>query len=124
ITAGPAGNFTFNSPAISPSTWLMAMTTDGDGNSSEFSPAERVGAGAVQCGNQALVPGWNFAGYFGQPMALGDDFPGPAVRAVHRLGNGTTNYLSWFTSGSIGLGSLTTGEPYWFYADAAMPLPG
>src|SRR5690606_21166692 len=75
ITANAGGTFAVDSPPVSPGEWVIALAIDADGNTSEFGPANRVGAGAVQCGNLDLRAGWNHVGFFGpQTVILGDTF--------------------------------------------------
>lgn len=126
-----AGEFSFASAVVVAGQWVMAIATDAEGNTSEFSDAVRIGAGVVQCGNVTLRPGWNASAFFGAPTALGATFPsgtsapGP-VTSIHQLNAGTRDFDSWFANGA-GFGSLTslsTGEPYWFYATSAVELAG
>ena len=122
-----AGAFMFGSPAVSPGDWISAIATDTQGNTSEFSPPTRVGAGAILCGNLALDRGWNQAGYFGTGAAvLGSTFPGDPfgrIQAVYHLqADGT--YAHWFRDTAIGR-TLTAVEPglsYWFLVDEPLTL--
>ncbi len=132
-STGSDGGFVFSNPPVSPGDWVMAIVTDPDGNTSEFSAAVRVGSGIVQCGNETMHPGWNFLGYFGSEVSLGSVFPpgsGPPgpVRSIHQLapGGNPPAYLSWFASTTLAdtLESVSAGEAYWFYSDVEMVLPG
>ncbi|MBA4180523.1 MAG: hypothetical protein C0506_08045 [Anaerolinea sp.] len=131
-TAGPDGSFAFDNPPVAPGQWLVALATDGEGNTSEFSTSTRVGAGNVQCGIPSLSPGWNLVGYFGaQAVNLGAAFPadGPgvgSVRAIYRLNAGTGSYAGWLSDTAAGrtLNALQPGEAYWMLAEAAVALPG
>ncbi|MEP6870471.1 MAG: CSLREA domain-containing protein [Anaerolineaceae bacterium] len=126
------GSFVFESPAVTPGQWITALATDAQGNTSEFAPGSRVGAGSIQCGNGALSAGWNLAGYFGaEAVNLGASFPAEgvgagAVRAIYHLEAGAGAYSRWFSDTSIGrtLLSLEPGEAYWFLADGPAPLSG
>lgn len=126
------GSFTFESPAVTPGQWVSALATDAQGNTSEFSPGSRVGAGNIQCGNGTLEQGWNLAGYFGaEPVNLGTSFPADGasagrVRAIYHLEPGTAVYTRWFAEASFArtLFSLEPGGAYWFLADAPAPLSG
>jgi len=131
VVTDAEGSFFLPSPSIPPGTYLMAIATDAVGNTSEFSPSIRLSAGSVQCGNPTLQPGWNAAGFFGASTLLGDRFPadepspGP-VSSIHRLKAGTRDFDSWYAGGA-GFGTLTTlstGEPYWFYATAPVEIGG
>ncbi|MGE0570288.1 MAG: hypothetical protein AB7P25_04270 [Dehalococcoidia bacterium] len=122
-----AGAFMFGSPAVSPGDWISATATDTQGNTSEFSPPTRVGAGAILCGNLALDRGWNQAGYFGTGSAvLGSTFPGDPfgrIRAVYHL-EADGAYTHWFRDTAIGR-TLTAVEPglsYWFLVDEPLTL--
>ncbi len=130
VTDG-AGRFTFESPAVTPGTWVTAMATDAEGNSSEFGPPARVGTGVVQCGDVHLQPGWNLSGYFAPTTSLGATFPPGApspspITAVYRLLDGSSHFLAWFADGGTAstLPSVQTGEAYWFYAREPVDLPG
>ena len=130
-TTDSAGRFAFDSPAVTPGTWVAAMATDASGNSSEFGPSLRVGTGVVQCGAIELQRGWNLVGYFAPTTALGGTFPAGApapspVTAIYRLVDGTSNFLAWFAdSGTAStLSAVQTGEAYWFYARTGVDLPG
>lgn len=127
-TTDAAGNFSFDNPAVTPGQWVLALVTDGDGNTSEFGPSARVGSGLVQCGSVALSPGWNQAPFFGSdPLVLGASFPADAggVRAIYRYDATSRQFAHWIAGG--GPNTLTTlqpGEPYWFLADMALTLAG
>ncbi|MBE7519195.1 MAG: hypothetical protein HS107_08095 [Thermoflexaceae bacterium] len=122
--ASATGDFQFQGLPLTPGQWVIALVTDGDGNTSEFGPAARVGTGVVQCANPALNPGWNHAGYFGSgAFALGDAYPvnGGQVASIHHLTDGTADFTSWYASTTAGrtLYTLSPGEAYWFFATAA-----
>lgn len=128
-TTDSAGNFQFGGLPLSPGQWVIAVVTDGAGNTSEFGPAARVGAGVVQCANPALLPGWNHAGYFGSgTYTLGDTFPAGTnkVTSIHRLTDGTTTFESWYANTLAGrtLYTLAPGEAYWFYATSTVAGSG
>lgn len=129
VTANAAGQFSASLP-VSPGQWVIATATDGDGNTSAFGPAARVGAGAVLCGNVQLVPGWNHAAYFGsQPLLLGEAFPStanPAVLAIYEMVDGTASYRRWLAATAAGrtLAALEPGREYWFLATAPVTLEG
>jgi hypothetical protein len=131
VSTASDGTFVLTNPPVSPGDWVMAIVTDQAGNTSEFSEAIRVGTGIVQCGNEAIQPGWNALGYFGTPLALGAEFPpgssapGP-VRSIHQLLGGPTHtWSSWFAGGlGDGLTSLAAGDAYWFWAQSATTLGG
>jgi hypothetical protein len=121
-TTDSAGGFRFESPPLQPGDWVLALVTDVDGNTSEFGPSARVGAGLVQCTNPTLQQGWNHAGYFGlAPLALDSTYPPGSpfspVSAIYHLANGLEAYLAWFAGTSEGrtLFSLEPGEAYWFF---------
>jgi hypothetical protein len=124
LTAGPSGTFELDSPPLTPGQWITAIAIDGEGNTSEFAPSSRVGAGVAQCGDVGLQPGWNLAGFFGQAsLPLGDIYPpepGPLSRvsAIYRLMDGSTDYQAWFANGGPGrtLNTLESGEAYWLFA--------
>ena len=130
--ADAQGSFSFLSPAVTPGQWVTALATDPQGNSSEFSPGTRVGAGSIQCGNGILETGWNLAGYFGaESVNLGASFPAEGVgagrvRAIYHLEPGTNTYARWLADASFArtLFSLEPGDAYWFLADAPAPLSG
>lgn len=127
--ADTAGAFTFEAPPVAPGEWLTALVTDANGNTSEFGPQARVGTGVAQCGNTALVQGWNQAAYFGpSPVQLGNSFPNDAspIRAIYHLEDGTANFTRWIAGQAAGrtLTGLTPGEVYWFLADAPTTIPG
>lgn len=130
VTADASGLFALDNPVAGPGDWVVAMVTDGDGNSSEFGPSARVGAGAVLCGNVQLQAGWNHVGYFGaEPVTLLSSFgpvPSGAVTAVYRVLDGTGDYERWFASTAVGrtLLSVQPGESYWFFAESPATLPG
>lgn len=124
-----AGSFAFEAPPVAPGDWLTALVTDANGNTSEFGPQSRVGTGVAQCGNTALLKGWNLAAYFGPaPVQLGNTFPNDAspIRAIYHLDDGTTTFTRWIAGQPAGrtLTSLTPGEVYWFLADAPVTLTG
>lgn len=129
VTADGAGRFTTRL-SVSPGQWVIATATDSDGNTSEFGPSARVGAGVVQCGNVRLSPGWNHVGYFGsQPLVLGDTFPGgesSTVSAIYQAIDGTTSYRRWLAATPAGrtLVVLEPGQEYWFLATAPTSLAG
>ncbi|MFN8508786.1 MAG: right-handed parallel beta-helix repeat-containing protein [Dehalococcoidia bacterium] len=127
--ADTAGGFTFEAPPVAPGEWLTALVTDANGNTSEFGPQARVGTGVAQCGNTALVKGWNQAAYFGpSPVQLGNSFPNDAspIRAIYHLEDGTANFTRWIAGQAAGrtLTGLTPGEVYWFLADGPVTIPG
>ena len=132
ILADGDGFFVFESPAVTPGQWVTALATDAQGNTSEFAPGSRVGAGSIQCGNGTLESGWNLAGYFGaEAVNLGTTFPADGVgagrvRAIYHLEAGTGAYAHWFADASFAptLLSLEPGEAYWFLADGPAPLSG
>lgn len=130
LTAGGDGQFSLDNPPVAPGDWLIALVTDSTGNTSEFGPSSRVGAGSVLCGNVQLHPGWNHVGYFGaEPVSLFSTFtpvPSGAVTAAYRFVDGTGGYERWFSTTSIGrtLTSVEPGESYWIYAESAATLPG
>ena len=125
-----AGAFAFDNPAVTPGQWVTALVTDIAGNTSEFGPSARVGAGIAQCGNVALTPGWNHIGFFGpDAITLAGTFPadtaGPSnVSAIYHLQDGTGGFQQWFSNTSAGrtLTTLEPGEAYWFYADSPATL--
>lgn len=129
--ADSAGAFSFTAPPVAPGQWVTALTTDLAGNTSEFGPATRVGAGVLQCGNVTLQPGWNNVGYFGPtPLALDEVFPPGAsssgsVRAIYHLDDGAGTYTRWLAGVPAGrtLSTLEPGEAYWFLADGPITLP-
>ncbi len=128
-TTDGAGSFQFDGLPLAPGQWVIAIATDGDGNTSEFGPAARVGAGVVQCANPALLPGWNHAGYFGSgTYTLGDTYPAGTnkVASIHRLSDGTANFESWYANTLAGrtLFTLAPGEAYWFYATSTVAGSG
>lgn len=129
VTAGSSGQFTASLP-VSPGQWVIATATDGDGNTSEFGPSARAGAGAVVCGNVHLLPGWNHVAYFGsQPLLLGDAFPSaanPAVTAIYEAIDGSSGYRRWLAATPAGrtLPALEPGREYWFLATAPVTLEG
>jgi len=127
--ADAAGGFTFEAPPVAPGEWLAALVTDANGNTSEFGPQARVGTGVAQCGNTALVKGWNQAAYFGpSPVTLGNSFPGDGspIRAIYHLEDGTGTFTRWIAGQPAGrtLTGLTPGEVYWFLADGPITIPG
>lgn len=128
--ADAAGQFAIDNAPTSPGEWLVALATDAEGNTSEFGPSARVGAGAVLCGNVQLQAGWNHVGYFGaQPVALLSTFPADpsgSVTAIYGVIDGTTDFERWFSATSVGRTLLTVepGESYWFFATAPVTLPG
>ncbi len=128
--AGAGGSFAVDSPPVSPGEWVTAIAIDPAGNTSEFGPSSRVGAGAVQCGNLELRTGWNHVGYFGpQTVILGDTFsadPGDRVTAIYRAIDGTMNYERWFKDTAVGrtLSVVQPGESYWMFATGPVTLAG
>lgn len=130
VTADGSGQFALDNPAVSPGDWLIALATDGDGNTSEFGPSARVGAGSVLCGNVQLHAGWNHVGYFGsEPVSLLSSFTpvsSGVVTAIYRYVDGTGSFERWFSSTTVGrtLSSVEPGESYWIYAEASATLPG
>jgi hypothetical protein len=128
--ADAAGQFAIDNAPTTPGEWLLALATDADGNTSEFGPSARVGAGAVLCGNVQLQAGWNHVGYFGaQPVALLATFPADpsgSVTAIYRVIDGTTDFERWFSTTALGrtLQTVEPGESYWFFATAPVTLPG
>ena len=132
VVADAFGSFAIDNPSVAPGEWLVALATDGDGNTSEFSRSTRVGAGAVQCGSPALVAGWNLVGYFGaQSISLGNSFPAEgagsdSVRAIYHLDSATGIYAHWLAgpAGGRSLDSLQPGEAYWILSTGAVSLPG
>ncbi|GIW15466.1 MAG: hypothetical protein KatS3mg063_1319 [Tepidiforma sp.] len=129
VTADASGRFSA-AAMVSPGQWLVALATDAQGNTSEFSRPARVGSGAVVCGNVQLLPGWNHVAYFGSaPLILGDAFPSaesPAVTAIYQAVDGTSQYRRWLAATSAGrtLAALEPGQEYWFLATAPVTLPG
>lgn len=125
-----SGNFAFDNPAVTPGQWVTALVTDAQGNTSEFGPSTRVGAGVAQCGNLQLEPGWNHGGYFGpEPVVLGTSFPadGPGagkVAAIYHYDPVSGTYAHWIagTGNARTLQTLEPGEAYWFLADGAATL--
>jgi hypothetical protein len=130
ITAGVGGAFAMDNPPVTPGQWLTATVTDAAGNTSEFGPSTRVGAGAVQCGNTTLATGWNHVGFFGPAtVSLSDVFaadPSGHVTAVYHLVDGSLEFDRWFSGSSIGRSLFTVepGESYWMYADGPVSLAG
>ncbi len=122
VFADDDGNFAIASPLVSPGDWLMAINTDADGNTSEFSGSVHVGAGTAQCGNVSLHSGWNFAGYFGGTASLDGGVLSDEITSVNQLINGS--YATWFPDGPSSLAFLQTGEPYWFYSTGDETLAG
>lgn len=128
--ADAGGNFAFDNPAVTPGQWVTALVTDAQGNTSEFGPSTRVGAGVAQCGNLQLEPGWNHGGYFGpEPIVLGTAFPadGPSagkVSAIYHYDPVSGQYAHWIagTGNARTLQTLEPGEAYWFLADGAATL--
>lgn len=124
LTTDPTGAFELDSPPVTPGQWLAAIAIDGEGNTSEFSPSARVGAGVAQCGDVPLHEGWNLVGFFGQTsFPLGSIYPpgnGPEsqVSAIYHLLDGSLNYQAWFANGAAGrtLNDLESGEAYWMHA--------
>ena len=117
------GDFGIEAPPVTPGSWIIATVTDPLGNTSEFGPAARVGAGLLQCGNLTLRRGWNHAGYFGtESIQLGANFPpqgGGRVSAIYRLTSGGDSYLHWIAEAPF-TGTLATLDPgvsYWFLVD-------
>ncbi len=130
IVADALGQFALDNPVAGPGDWVIAMMTDMEGNSSEFGPSARVGAGAILCGNVQLAAGWNHVGYFGaETVTLLSNFSpvsSGAVTAIYRVIDGTEEFERWFSTTAIGrtLTSVQPGESYWFYAEAPATLPG
>ena len=127
-TADAGGAFAFDVPPVIPGQWLTALVTDATGNTSEFGPGVRVGAGVIQCGNLELKPGWNLVGYFSETAPLDARVPGDErgrIRAVYRLNNGTLEYTRWLRDTPLGrtLTTVETGQAYWFLVDEALTLP-
>jgi hypothetical protein len=129
--ADAQGNFAFPSPQVAAGQWLVAIVTDGQGNTSEFGPSTRVGTGVVQCPSEPLEPGWNHLAYFGPAITLGTAYPANgaqagAVSAIYKLVSGTGLFQSWLGATTAGqtLFSLTPGDVYWFLADFAVEQPG
>ncbi|MEO8539435.1 MAG: hypothetical protein ABI577_06810 [bacterium] len=130
VTADASGVFALDNPAAGPGDWLIALATDADGNTSEFGPSARVGAGSVLCGNVQLQAGWNHVGYFGsEPVPLLSSFtpvPSGAVTAIYRFVDGTDQFERWLAATPAGrtLTTVQPGESYWFFAEAPATLPG
>lgn len=132
VVADANGSFAIDNPPVTPGQWLVALATDSDGNTSEFSASTRVGAGNVQCGNPSIVPGWNLVGYFGsEGVNLGGTFPADGVgaglvKAIYQLDASTGTYARWLSDTAAGrtLTSLQPGEAYWMLAGGAVTLPG
>jgi hypothetical protein len=130
LTADGNGQFALDNPPASPGDWLIALATDADGNTSEFGPSARVGAGSVLCGNVQLRAGWNHIGYFGaEPVPLLSTFtpvPSGVVTAVYHFVDGTGAFDRWFSTTAAGrtLTSVEPGESYWIFAEAPATLPG
>lgn len=129
-TADATGAFVLDSPAVSPGEWVTALAIDAAGNTSEFGPSSRVGAGAVQCGSVQLRAGWNHLAYFGpQVVFLGDTFaadPAGSVTSIYRANDGTLSYERWFKETAVGrtLTVVEPGESYWMYATEPVSLAG
>lgn len=131
VQTGTDGFFSFVTPPVSPGEWVMALVTDPEGNTSEFSPAMRVGAGIVQCSGILLHAGWNSVGYFGPLTALGNRFPADglmagAVKSIHQLLAGSRDFRSWYENGVdlSTLHSLSTGDAYWMWSMETVQLAG
>jgi hypothetical protein len=132
VMADGSGGFSLDVPGVEAGTWVAATVTDNDGNTSEFGPAARVGAGIIQCGATELAPGWNYAPFFGpNATQLGDSFPTSGsgaghVTAIYRLVNGTSTFDRWIAGAGFAntLLTLEPGESYFFLADAELALPG
>lgn len=127
-TADATGAFVFHNPPVSPGQWVAALATDDTGNTSEFGPSSRVGAGIIQCGNVALAAGWTFSGFFGaSPVQLAGGVPGDnhAIRAIYQLQLDGT-YRRWLRDTAAGrtLTVLAPGDAYWFLADTPVMLAG
>lgn len=126
------GSFTVNAPAVSPGQWIIATSTDQAGNTSEFGPSTRIGAGTVACGNVTILPGWNHSGFFGaQPVTLGLAFPDDGsgvskVSAIYEFIDGTDSFNHWAAGGIEGrtLTTLTTLQAYWFRAIETVTFSG
>ncbi len=130
VTTDVSATFTINTPSVAAGTWLVAITTDADGNTSEFGVPTRVGAGAVACGNVEIVPGWNHVGFFGgAPLQLGLVFPPSTaglVWSIHALVDGEDTFLRWFENTIVGrtLETLVAPRAYWFNAKSGFTLQG
>jgi len=130
VTTDTSGNFAIANPAVAPGEWVTGLVTDPAGNTSEFGPSSRVGAGAVQCANVTLAPGWTHTGYFGaEPVSLGETFsadPEGRVTAIYHAQDGTAGFERWFSTTPMGrtLSTVQPGEAYWFFANAPVTLPG
>jgi len=129
VFADGTGSFAIDNPPVASGEWLVALATDADGNTSEFGPPARVGAGAVLCGNVQLQPGWNHVAYFGaEPVTLTNTFTpgGSAISAIYRYSDGTGQWLRWLAETAAGrtLNTVQPGESYWFLATAPVTLPG
>lgn len=124
------GAFVFAAPPLAPGQWVMATVTDLAGNTGEFGPSTRVGAGLVQCGNIVLWPGWNSTGFFGLLTTLGPAFPAALglpsrVTSIYHLQDGAATFTSWFSSGPAAtLTALEPGEAYWFESTQQVAIPG
>ncbi|MEX2080908.1 MAG: hypothetical protein WEC33_04770 [Dehalococcoidia bacterium] len=130
IETEAGGSFTVNTPPVSPGDWLVALSTDAAGNTSEFGLPARVGTGALACGNVQLHPGWNHAGYFGpQSTQLGLVFPTGSqgmVRSIHALIDGETGFETWIENVIVGrtLETLVAPGAYWFDSKTDLTLQG
>jgi hypothetical protein len=130
VSAGAGGAFSMDNPPVTPGQWLTATVTDTAGNTSEFGPSTRVGAGAVQCGNTTLSTGWNHVGFFGpETVSLSEVFaadPSGHVAAIYHLVDGSSEFERWFTGTATGrtLFTVEPGETYWMLADGPLTLAG
>jgi hypothetical protein len=132
VNTDAQGRFTLTGPAVSPGQWLMATVTDQEGNTSEFGPSTRVGAGTVACGNITIWPGWNHTAFFGpQPVQLGLAFPDDGggqsrVDAIFEYVDGTPTFHRWL-AGTLDARTLTTlaaPQVYWFHAVQPVTFAG
>jgi hypothetical protein len=126
--ADSTGKFSFESPPVTPGQWVTAIATDANGNTSEFGPAIRVGAGVTQCGNITLAAGWTHSGFFGNAsQQIFSGVPGDdgKISAIYHLEPDGT-YTRWLRDTIAGrtLTTLNPGEAYWFLTDADVTLPG
>ncbi len=126
--AAADGSFSFAAPTVSAGDWITAAATDAGGNTSEFGPSARVGAGQVQCGPLDFDPGWNHAGFFGAAsLPLGDSLPGipqGSIPAAYQLDPASQSYRHWIADGPSGntLTLLSPGAPYWFLVAGTVSL--
>lgn len=132
VSSGLSGTFVVSNPPLAPGEWVMAIATDNNGNTSEFSEAVRVGTGVIQCGNDTLAPGWNAIGYWGTATNLGAVYPpgsaapGPVASIHERTPAGPGAFRSWYAGGDNAndLTALQSGEAYWFWSSEEVALPG